>query len=321
MSAITLKKIASMLNLSISTVSRALKDHPDISKNTVKRVKEISESLEYEPNANAIHLKTQNSRLFAVLVPTLSKFFYDSFISGIEEECRLNNYSLMILQNGDNIETEKANLKLCRHNRVTGVFACLSSNGSEMKEYQKLVENKIPLLFYDKVPEDKGFNKISIDDEMAATIAANALLKTKKKKILAIFGSEQLSITKRRQQAFTDALKPTKTKTILKNAHNSKDAEDIATQYLVNNDIDGIFCMSDEILTGVMISMQKNRKQKNVDIICMSDGYFPSLYFPAITYVETSGYKLAKQSYNVMTQIIHNNTPAKEYFVEPALIE
>ncbi len=308
-----------MLNLSISTVSRALKDHPDISKNTVKRVKEISENLEYEPNANAIHLKTQNSRLFAVLVPTLSKFFYDSFISGIEEECRLNNYSLMILQNGDNIDTEKTNLKLCRHNRVTGVFACLSSNGSEMKEYQKLVENKIPLLFYDKVPEDVGFNKISINDERAATIAANTLLK--KKKVLAIFGSAQLSITKRRQKAFSEILKPTKIKISIENAHCSKDAESMTTQYLDKGDIDSIFCMSDEILTGVMISMQKHTKRKNVEIICMSDGYFPSLYFPSITYVETSGYKLAKQSYNVMTQIIQNNIPAKEYFVEPILVE
>src|SRR5438132_1127583 len=103
----TLKKISQMLGLSISTVSRALKDHPDISEKTKQRVTELANALDYEPNANAIHLRTSKNNLFGLIVPSVSNFFYDSFIGAVEEECRKNNYSLLILQSGDDAAVEQ----------------------------------------------------------------------------------------------------------------------------------------------------------------------------------------------------------------------
>ena len=92
-----------MLGLSISTVSRALKDHPDISDKTKLRVKELANALDYEPNANAINLRTSKNNLFGLIVPSISNFFYDSFIAAVEEECRKKNYSMLILQSGDDV--------------------------------------------------------------------------------------------------------------------------------------------------------------------------------------------------------------------------
>ena len=102
----TLKKISEILGLSISTISRALKDHPDISDKTKQRVVELATTLDYEPNANAINLRTSNSKLFGLIVPSISNGFYNSFISSVEEECRRNGYSLMILQSGDSPDIE-----------------------------------------------------------------------------------------------------------------------------------------------------------------------------------------------------------------------
>src|SRR5258708_607502 len=114
----TLKKISEILGLSISTISRALKDHPDISDRTKQRVVELATTLDYEPNANAINLRTSHSKLFGVIVPSISNWFYNSFIASVEEESRRNGYSLMILQSGDDPLIELTNLKLCRQNRV-----------------------------------------------------------------------------------------------------------------------------------------------------------------------------------------------------------
>lgn len=320
MSAITLKKIAKSLNLSISTVSRALKDHPDISITTALRVKEIAQAFDYEPNANAIHLKKQDSRLFAVLVPNLSPF-YASFIAGLEEECRSNDYNLMILQNADDTEVEKLNLKLCRYNRVTGAFVCMCTNSNDFRDYNKLKDNDIHILFFDKVPEANDYSKISIDDQMASTLAAEWVLKNKFKNILALFGNNQLSITKRRLDAFNKKIGNSKVVINVEHVSSTIEAENIAKKYINTKKIDGIFSMSDEILIGTMAAIQKNgNSKKPIEVLTMSDGFFPTLYHPQINYIETSGFKLAKSAYSVMKKMIQEKSSVKEYFVEPLLV-
>src|SRR5579885_2335004 len=180
----TLKKISQVLDLSISTVSRALKNHPDISERTKQKVLELANRLEYEPNAYAIHLRTNNSKIFGLIVPNVSYYFYDTFIAAVEEECRKNGYSLMILQSGDDVETESNNLKICRQNRVTGVFVCLTPNTTDLKPFLKFDEVDIPLIFFDKVPEYEACNKVCIADAQSAKIAADAILAKGKKKVL-----------------------------------------------------------------------------------------------------------------------------------------
>ena len=101
----TLKLLAQQLQLSISTVSRALKDHPDISAATKAKVHALANSLDYEPNAYAIQLRTQSSKIFGVIVPAISNLFYDSFISAVEEESRKHDYALMIMQSSNQAES------------------------------------------------------------------------------------------------------------------------------------------------------------------------------------------------------------------------
>lgn len=320
---ITLKKISEILGISISTVSRALKDHPDISKKTKQKINELAETLDYEPNALAVNLKARNTKLFVVIVPNLDKFFYGSFLSGIEEECQKEGYNLIILQNSDSIEIEKANLKICRNNRVSGVFLCLCSKSNEYKEYQKMLDLEIPLIFFDKVPDHENFTRVSIDDVEAAAICAREIINNKHKRVLAIMGNPEMSITKRRLKSFERTISAAKLKLNVEYAFNAARANEISDEYLANKKCDVIFCMSDEIFTGVMLSIQKHKRNipKDIDIITMSDGFFPKLYFPRITYVETSGYKLAKLAYEKMKDTIKDKATPKEYLLEPSLVK
>lgn len=320
----TLKKISEVLGLSISTISRALKNHPDISENTKQKVVEIANLLDYEPNVNAIHLRTRKNNVFGLIVPSISNYFYDSFIASVEEESRKNNYSLLILQSGDNAAIELENIKLCRQNRITGLFACLSSNTTSIDAYTKLKEQDIPVIFFDKVPDAGNCNKVCVADTLSATIAANALLSKNKKKILALFGNPQLLITKKRLAAFTETCNKKINKISVQNVHVSSagEAEKMTDKYLLQKP-DSIFCMSDEILTGVMKSIQKNRLRipEDISIIAISNGFLPKLYYPEITYVKTSGYELGKLAFTTMLACLGGSTFIQEVTTDAVLVE
>lgn len=322
----TLKKISQILDISISTVSRALKNHPDISEKTKQKVLELANTLEYEPNAYAINLRTNDSRIFGLIVPSVSYYFYDTFVSSIEEECRKNDYSLMILQSGDDTETELSNIKLCRHNRASGVFACITPNTTDIKPFLKLEELDIPLIFFDKVPAYEDCNKVCIADAAAAKMAADLILQKQKKKVLGLFGNKSLSITQKRFPAFTDCFQQphvtTKLETAL--ALSFEEAYQKTMLSLSTKDKpDTIFCMSDEILAGVMKAVQQLQLKVPVDIavVALSNGIIPKLYYPEITYIETSGYKLGKRAFNRMMDCISGDTIVQELTIEAVLVE
>ncbi len=317
----TLKKLSEMLGLSISTVSRALKNHPDISDKTKLRVKELAHALDYEPNANAIQLRTSKNNLFGLIVPTISNFFYDSFISAVEEECRKKNYSMLILQSSDDVASEQESIKLCRQNRVAGLFACITSGTTDIELYQKLQHADVPVVFFDKVPDAENVVKVCMADADSAMIAANTIIKKGRKKVLALFGNSNLSITKKREAAFATIMN-NKTETIILHVNNTEEAR-LATANALQKKPDAVFCMSDEILAGAMKAVQQAGLKIPVDIavIAISNGYIPKLYFPEITYVETSGYKLGKLAFEMMIGCMDGTNTSKEVIVESILVE
>lgn len=322
---ITLKRISEVLGLSISTVSRALKNHPDISAETKKRVTELAETLDYEPNINAINLRAKKNRVLALLVPSISSFFYDSFISAVEEECWKNSYTLMILQSGNKAEMESNNLRICRQNRISGLFACLSTETVSMDDFEKFKEANIPLIFFDKVPDGKNYNKVCLPDEHAATIAANLLLEKNKKNILALFGNRNLSITRTRSSAFQKKTSLHKgVKLRAEYCNDATEARQITTKYFsVKQKPDAVFCMSDETLIGCIKSLNELKIEipSQTGVVTMSDGFIPRLFTPEITYIETSGYKLGKLAFTSMLDCLNGRVEPVELFSSSTLVE
>lgn len=321
---VTLKKISEVLGVSISTVSRALKNHPDISAHTINKVKELANTLDYEPNANAISLRTQNSKVLGLMIPSASNSFYGSFLSSLENESRENGYSLMIMQSHDNPDVEKEILKFFRKNRVTGVFACLSPGTKDYEMYQKLSEAEIPVVFFDKVNEDHPY-KVCVSDYQAAKIGAEALINKGKKNILAIFGNKKVSITKARLNAFQETIKQyPEVQADIVFAENYDQSLSVTKEfYSKKNKPDALFCMSDEILTGSIKALQhlKINYPNQTGVISISDGHYPKLYYPEISYVETSGEKLGKLAADFMMSILKKEPVNKNQMIEAVLVE
>lgn len=322
----TLKLLAQQLQLSISTVSRALKDHPDISAATKEKVNALAQSLDYEPNAYAIQLRTQNSKILGVLVPAISNLFYDSFIAAVEEESRKNGYALMILQSSHNTENELNNLKIFRQNRVSGVFACLSAHSQNLEVYHKMNERDIPVVFFDIVPKDNRFTKVRMADERSAIIAAEHIVKRNAKKVLAVLGDEGLSITQKRKIAFQHFMQDFAPKTHCTYIHasSSKEAEELMLKQLSKSQkFDTIFSMTDEILIGVMKAVQALQLKipHDIGIISISNGFIPNLYYPTISYVETSGHELGKLAFIQMMANLKGGKTQTELTVEARFVQ
>lgn len=323
----TLKNISKSLNLSISTVSRALKNHPDISDATKKKVNELAELLEYEPNTHAINLRTNKSMSFGLIVPEISNNFYHSFISAMEKQARASGYSLLILQSGDDPVMEQENLKLCKTNRVAGIFICISSKTQDIRPFQKLDEAGIPLIFFDKVPSYEAFNKICLADTDAASMAAETIVNKGRKNVLAIMGDDSLSITQKREKAFFEALKKGNDSIKLNIVH-ARDADEafhLTKEHLTSaTPPDTVFAMSDEILTGTMRAIQKLKlsipDKIGVISIC-NDHFIPRLFEPEITFIETSGAELGKLALKRMMDHLNGKTFIQELILPSRLVE
>jgi LacI family transcriptional regulator len=305
---ITLKKISQLLNISISTASRALKDHPDIADATKQKVKELAEMLDYEPNPFAIQLSTSHSKIFGLIVPEVSNLFYTSFIDAVENESRKIGYTLIILKTDDDPEIEASHIRYCKKQRVAGLFACITPGTSNFELFQSLGKSGIPVIFFDRVPDSNSCNRICFADEAAATIAAEA-------------------ITQKRLKAFQKVFQQHKNapKLLIYNTNHYENTKGVIKQKLLNKDRpDTIFCMTDVILHSTMKAVQELglKIPEEVAVITISNSdFFPKLYTPEITYVETSGYKLGVLALSAMMTCVNEDVPYQELYVDSYLVE
>jgi LacI family transcriptional regulator len=322
----TLKKMSEVLGISISTVSRALKDHPDISAATKQKVKELAKAMEYEPNAYAVQLRTKQSNVLGILVPSILNYFYDSFIASVEEEARKHGYSVLIMQSGDRADVESTNLQIMRKHMVMGVFAAITVETEDMSQFNRMEELRVPMVFIDRVPTTDGFTKVSMADEDAARIAAEAIIAKKKKQVLALFGHPHLSLTQRRERIFKKTFAEQSSSTTVSIAYpeNPSTSFDVVMNaFSKTKKPDTVFCMGDMILMGVMKAVHRLNLQvpKDVSIIGISNGWIPTLFKPQITYVETSGYKLGKLAFEQMMLRLRNEPVAENVCVPSILME
>ncbi len=324
---ITLKKISQLLNISISTASRALKDHPDIADATKQKVKELAEMLDYEPNPYAIQLSTSHSNIFGLIVPEVSNLFYTSFIDAVEDESRKIGYTLIILKTNDDPAIEASHIKYCKKHRVAGLFACITPNDSNFELFQNLSKSDIPVIFFDRVPDSSNCNRVCFADENAATIAGEAILKKNRKKVLAVFAEPNMSITQKREKALKQVFQQNKNAPELEIYHtnHSENTKEIIKQKLQSVERpDTIFCMTDIILLSAMKAIHELKLSipDDVAVITISNtNFFPNLYSPEITYVETSGYKLGVLALSAMMTCVNEDAPYQELYVDSYLVE
>lgn len=203
---VTIHDIARELNTTASTVSRALQDHPRISKGMKKAVLDLAQKLNYQPNSIASSLRRGKGNTIGIIVPYINRYFFSSVIRGIEDVASKAGYNVLICQSYDSYEREKTIVETLINGKVDGFVASLGSETFDLKHFQ-LVQNKgLPLIFFDRVPVGMEVNKVEIDDFAGAYMAVEHLINQGCKRIAHFCGPRHVSIYHNRFEGYKAAL-------------------------------------------------------------------------------------------------------------------
>lgn len=205
--ALTTKEIAKMLNISISTVSRALHNSHKISPATTQRVREVALELGYEPNQTAVFLQSGKTFTLGVIIPDLSDPFYAEALNGIEDYCIQNDYNVLLGQSHEDTEREKKILLAMKNHRVDGLLVAIARSSAHADHFDLLKKYDIPLVFFDRIPSGKEVNTVSCKLDAAITEAAAYLAKEGHRRIVFINSSPHFAGTSERENAFGNALR------------------------------------------------------------------------------------------------------------------
>src|SRR5688572_26968161 len=157
----TIKEIAKRLNISVSTVSRALHNHPSIGLRTKTLVQELAKELKYEPNQTAIFFKQGKTFIIGVILPQLSESFFSSAISGIEDFANTKKYNVLVVQSHDDHERQQQHVEAMKNHRVYGMIISMANNTSNYDHFDILKEYNIPLVFFDRIPKKKDIHFVA----------------------------------------------------------------------------------------------------------------------------------------------------------------
>jgi DNA-binding LacI/PurR family transcriptional regulator len=324
MTLITLKELAKALNLSPSTVSRALRDHPDISPSTKKRVVSLANKLEYHPNSIAQSLQTKKTKTIGVIVPEIKQPFFAAVINGIEEFAYAAGYTIIVCQSNETYEREVFYTRSLVSLRVAGMLVSLSQATHSFDHFKMLQRRNVPVVFFDRVSDEIEASKVVVDDYKGAFDIVEHLIKSGYRQIAHLAGPKNLSISKFRLKGYKDALKqanlPFNSELVV---HGGLDHTDgiIGFQKLLNLSSlpDAVFAVNDPVATGVFITMKEQGLKIPADIALagFSNTHMASLLDPPLTTVEQPSYEIGKIAAKLLMEQINDS---KEDFVAKFIV-
>lgn len=297
---VTIKDLAKALGISPSTVSRALKDHPDISPETKKAVRDLAEKLNYHPDPIALSLKKKQSRVIGVMVPEIVHYFFSTVISGIEDLAYDSGYRVMICQSNEHFGNEVKNIEALLASRVDGILVSVSKETTSFRHLEQVLEQRIPLVMFDRVAPDLPVDKVTVDDFQGAYEAVSHLIEMGCRRIVHYATSSHLEIGKQRLEGYLKALRehhlPVREEDILR-CDLWEDAEKNTVGIMQRAEKpDGIFAVNDFTAVSTIKTLQKlgYRVPDDVAVVGFTNGQIADVVTPALTSVEQFGYHLGK---------------------------
>ncbi len=328
-----LKEIAKMLNLSVSTVSRALHDSKNISPATINRVKEVAAELEYEPNQTAMFLQSGKTLTLGVILPHLSENFFSEAISGIEDFASENNYNVLMGQSHDDMEREKKIVGAMKNHRIDGLIASIAKNTKDFSHFEALKKYDIPVVFFDCVPEIQDVHTVTCKVEVGMNEAVEFLAKKGHTRIAFISGPKDLLANRERMAGYQSSLK------LLNIAYNPEfvvhsDLSRESSHYAMQNLLtlkDGptaVIAFNDYVALDAMQYARKMNVRINQDISFVSFANLPVYNYmenPPLASVEQFPYRQGQRATELLLEILGGTKgnraqgPFKKIILEPRL--
>jgi len=311
----TIKDIAQRLNISPSTVSRALRNHPDIKADTKKAVVELAKELDYHPNSIAQSLQKRRTNTIGVIVPEIKHHFFSSVISGIEDVAYDSGYTIIVCQSNESAEREGLNIRALLSNRVAGLLISISQTTKDNENFSMLQRRNIPFVFFDRVDKSINTSKVIVDDFDGAFQAVEHLINSGYKRIAHLAGPAYISISHDRYQGYLAALQkynvPFQKDLVVYGGFTEEDGV-IGFQKLLrlSEMPDAIFAVNDPVAIGAFMQIKAHEFKipDDVALVGFSDNPITSLVEPSLTTVAQPKYEIGKLAAKLLIEQIENDT-------------
>ncbi|MEP6844489.1 MAG: LacI family DNA-binding transcriptional regulator [Panacibacter sp.] len=311
----TIKEIAQRLNISVSTVSRALHDHSSIGLRTKTRVKQLAKELNYEPNQTAIFFQQRKTFTIGVILPHLAESFFSEAISGIEDVTYKNKYTVLLGQSHDNVEKEKQLVEKMKMHRVDGMLVSISKNTASYEHFDMLKNANIPVVFFDMIPKMQDIHYVACN-MVSGTIQAVKFLLQKGHRVIGLLnGPQNLFASKEREEGYMQALHKNRLKfdpSLVVNTDLSADGNIKATKELLahKRKVTAIVVFNDYVALDAMHYAHHEKVKINKDVCFVSYANLPFthyLKYCPMASVEQYPYKQGQKATEMLLELLEKN--------------
>jgi LacI family transcriptional regulator len=324
---VTLKQIAETLGISITTVSKALKNYPDVSPKTKKAVLDLARSLSYTPNSFAVNLRTKESRTIGLIIPEVVHHFFSNVINGIIDNAEKNGYLVIILQSNESLELEKKQVELLMNKRVDGIIMSLSNESNNDEHIKEIIRKDVPFVMFDKISKLIPCSKVIINDQKAAFNAVEHLIQKGCKKIAHIRGPVNPQNAIDRFLGYKKALEKNNIPFDSKLVYTCKnvtfeEGKEFAKQIINEHpDVDGVFVITDLVAVGVLAYFNEIqiKMPEQIKIIGFSNWFMSQVITPKLSTVDQPSFEMGVQSFALLLEEI--NAKKDSILFHPKTIE
>ncbi|WP_350286809.1 LacI family DNA-binding transcriptional regulator [uncultured Croceitalea sp.] len=329
---ITLKHIAKELEVSISTVSKALKNSEEISRDTKEKIQAFAKLYNYKPNNIAISLKNKRTKNIGVVIPDIVHHFFTTVVRGIEKFANTKGYNVIVCLSDESFDKEVINMEMLANGSIDGFIMSLSSETQYKDDYNHLkevTEQGIPLVLFDRVTNQVDCDRIIIDDQMGAYMATKKLIDEGRKKIALITTKNYLSVSKARTEGYMKALRDNNmeinSELILKMSSMNME-EELFKTFFDNTEVDAVLSVNEIFaISGMRYIKQKGKRiPEDISFIGFTDGLLSKYANPSLTAIAQHGEKMGEMAAEMLIQKVESENDEETYktkILEPTLIE
>jgi len=308
----TIKEIAQRLNVSVSTVSRALHDHPSIGLRTKMQVQKLAEELHYEPNQAAISFKQGKTMTLGVILPSLGEEFFSMAINGIEDVATQNKYTVLIGQSHDNTEREVQIVDTMRRHRVDGLIVSLAKTTKSYEHFEQLEKYNIPVVFFDRVPGNPDAYTVSCNLQNSSVELVDWLVQQGHKKIGFIKGPDAILHSRERLIGYQEGLKKHRIKpdtafVVATDLSVTKTNDAMHKLLALKNRPTAVIAFNDYVALDAIKYARSQGVRINKDISFVSYANLPItsyMDYPPVASVEQFPYQQAEKATQILLQLI-----------------
>lgn len=321
---VTLKQIAKELDVSISTVSKSLRDSPEISEDTRQKVQAFAKLYNYKPNLIALSLKNKKTKTIGIIIPEIVHHFFATVISGIEHIANEKGYNVIVCLSDESFDKEVINMEMLANGSIDGFIMSLSKETQQKKDFHHITEvinQGMPVVMFDRVTNDILCDKVIIDDHLAAYNAVHDFINNHYKRIGLITTVDYVSVGKLRTEGYLKALKSNDIKideSLILKIEDIENCTDPIEELIASQRPEAIFAVN-ELFAVTAIKAAKKlhiKVPEELAVIGFTDGIISTYSSPSITTVSQNGIKMGNKAAQMLIERLESEDEEEHYRTE-----